>query len=174
MILLFAYKALSGLTPAYLADIFIPYKPINNLSPACKHYLNTPCTLSKTCSDRAFMLAAPWLWNELPEFIQVPWSFPGLPQDLLISAGLLSTNSYVPFRGFLVSSSRYFAFVLCLWWCDFALLCPAPWAVLTGEVCALQIFCSSPFLCLSLLLLLLLLLHLIIIITIIITSSSSS
>lgn len=65
-ILLFAFKALHGLAPSYLSELLQPYTPTCSLRSADQLLLNVPRTGRKLRGDRAFAVAAPKLWNELP------------------------------------------------------------------------------------------------------------
>jgi len=69
-VLLYVYKALNGMAPAYLSDLLVPYVPNRCLRSAGKHYLQEPRARLKTYGHRAFMSAAPRLWNALPEKIK--------------------------------------------------------------------------------------------------------
>uniref|UniRef100_A0A8C6KQ30 Reverse transcriptase domain-containing protein n=1 Tax=Nothobranchius furzeri TaxID=105023 RepID=A0A8C6KQ30_NOTFU len=65
-ILLFAFKGLHGLAPSYLSDLIQPYTPSRSLRSADQLLLIVPRTERKFRGDRAFAVAAPKLWNELP------------------------------------------------------------------------------------------------------------
>ena len=65
-ILLFAFKALNGLAPDYLSDLISLHRPPRALRSADLMRLDTPRTRLVTRGDRAFSVAAPNLWNELP------------------------------------------------------------------------------------------------------------
>ena len=66
-ILLLAYKALHGLAPAYLSELISWHQPMMNLRSTNQDLLVVPsCKTSPTFGDRAFSMAAPRLWNELP------------------------------------------------------------------------------------------------------------
>ena len=69
--LLFVFKALNGLAPSYLSDL-IGYSPGTRvLRSATQKILQVPSTTLKTKGDRAFSVAAPTLWNELPFHIKI-------------------------------------------------------------------------------------------------------
>ncbi|XP_068561742.1 LOW QUALITY PROTEIN: uncharacterized protein [Cebidichthys violaceus] len=70
-ILLITYKALHNLAPPYLSDLLHRHTPNRNLRSADAN-LFTPPTLSKhqTWGDRAFSIAAPSLWNSLPQHLR--------------------------------------------------------------------------------------------------------
>ena len=65
-ILLLTFKALNGLAPNYLSDLFISYKPPRNLRSGNMNLLKEtkPCTVR--FGERAFAHCAPKLWNMLP------------------------------------------------------------------------------------------------------------
>lgn len=65
-ILLFTYKCLNGLAPSYLSDLIHPYAPSRALRSADQLQLVVPKTKRKLRGDRAFSVAAPRLWNQLP------------------------------------------------------------------------------------------------------------
>uniref|UniRef100_A0A3P9D180 Uncharacterized protein n=1 Tax=Maylandia zebra TaxID=106582 RepID=A0A3P9D180_9CICH len=65
-ILLFTFKTLHGLAPSYLSELLQPYTPTRSLRSADQLLLKIPRTGRKLRGDRAFAVAAPKLWNELP------------------------------------------------------------------------------------------------------------
>jgi hypothetical protein len=65
-VLLLTFKALNGLAPSYLSDLIEPHQPARQLRSAAQHLLIVPRTRLVTVGDRAFMNAAPKLWNGLP------------------------------------------------------------------------------------------------------------
>ena len=65
-LLLLCYKSLNGLAPQYLVDFLELYKPSRSLRSSGSHNLVVPKTSTKTYGDRAFVNAAPVLWNSLP------------------------------------------------------------------------------------------------------------
>ena len=89
-------------------------RTIESLRSASKHYLDTPCTSSKTYGDRAFMSAAPRQWDELPEDIQSSKSLEVFKTNLkthLNLQGFYRWTHMSPAGGFLVLISA--SFVLC-------------------------------------------------------------
>ena len=89
-------------------------RTIESLRSASKHYLDTPCTSSKTYGDRAFMSAAPRQWDELPENIQSSKSLEVFKTNLkthLHLQGFYRWTHMSPAGGFLVLISA--SFVLC-------------------------------------------------------------
>ncbi|XP_042352033.1 uncharacterized protein LOC121950173, partial [Plectropomus leopardus] len=69
-ILLFVFKSLNGLAPPYLSELLHPYTPSRSLRSADQLLLRVPKTRLKLRGDRAFSVAAPKLWNELPLHIR--------------------------------------------------------------------------------------------------------
>ena len=65
-VLLFTYKALNGEGPKYLSDSLTWHNPKRSLRSSNSLLLNIPKTRLKTYGDRAFSVAAPRLWNDLP------------------------------------------------------------------------------------------------------------
>ena len=69
-ILLFAFKALHGLAPSYLSELLHPYTPSRSLRSADQLLLIEPRARLKSRGERAFSVAAPKLWNDLPLHIR--------------------------------------------------------------------------------------------------------
>ena len=69
-ILLFVFKSLNGLAPSYLSELLHPYAPARCLRSADLLLLEVPRSKRKLRGDRAFSVAAPKLWNELPLHIR--------------------------------------------------------------------------------------------------------
>ena len=65
-VLLYTYKALHAMAPEYLSNLLTPYVPRWSLRSASMDYLVVPQTRLRLYGDRAFMAAAPKLWNDLP------------------------------------------------------------------------------------------------------------
>lgn len=86
-ILLFTFKGLNGLAPLYISELLHPYRPTRSLRSADKLLLSVPKTKRKLKGDRAFAVAAPKLWNELPLFIRQASSLP-------VFKSLLKTHLY--------------------------------------------------------------------------------
>ena len=61
------FKAIHGLAPKYLCDLLTFKSSLYNLRSAGSILLSMPAVRSKTIGDRAFMVAAPTLWNSLPK-----------------------------------------------------------------------------------------------------------
>ena len=66
-ILLLTFKALHGLAPFYITEILQPYRPSRSLRSASKRLLIVPSGKLRGHGCRSFSLAAPKLWNSLPE-----------------------------------------------------------------------------------------------------------
>ena len=66
-ILLITFKAIHGLAPKYLCDLLTFKSSLYNLRSSDSILLSMPAVRSKTLGDRAFMVAAPRLWNSLPK-----------------------------------------------------------------------------------------------------------
>jgi hypothetical protein len=68
--LLFAYKSQHGKAPVYLSDLLYPHVPARSLRSEQQLRLEQPRARSKKYGDRAFSIAAPRLWNNLPLFVK--------------------------------------------------------------------------------------------------------
>ena len=66
VVLLLVYKALHGLAPSYISDLLNFKTYSRSLRSSCKEYLVVPRSRLKTYGDRAFSIAGPKLWNDLP------------------------------------------------------------------------------------------------------------
>ncbi len=64
------YKSLNGKGPKYLSDMFNKDSVSYSLRSFNNDVFNVPKTNKKCCSDRAFSVAAPQLWNDLPIHIK--------------------------------------------------------------------------------------------------------
>ena len=66
-LLLLTYKAVHGMSPVYIADKILLYKPSYNTRSSSKLLLDyTRKSSTKYYGDRTFATAAPTLWNNLP------------------------------------------------------------------------------------------------------------
>ena len=65
-ILLLTYKALNNLAPSYLSDLLSQRCNVRSVRPRSQEPLSIPRSRSVTYGDRAFSIAGPRLWNELP------------------------------------------------------------------------------------------------------------
>ena len=90
-ILLLTYKAVHGHTPAYIRNL-ISFTTLKSLRSAGQLALK-PGPLSKTSSygDRAFAVAAPKLWNNIPYNIRAAASIGQFKTQLKTSLALLNT-----------------------------------------------------------------------------------
>ena len=86
-ILLYTYKALNGLAPSYLRDLLAEYVPSRSLRSADKGLLTTPKARTVTFGGKCFKIAAPALWNSLPDFIK-------RADSLVIFKSLLKTHLF--------------------------------------------------------------------------------
>ena len=75
-ILLTTYKALHNLAPPYLSDLLEDYEPPRTLRSSDAGLLTVYKAKRRTWGDRAFSVAAPILWNELPKNIRDAPSLP--------------------------------------------------------------------------------------------------
>ncbi len=69
-VLLLTYKAVMGDGPEYLAEMFVPVGSTYSLRSDYKDLYKVPKSSKKCCGDRAFSIAAPTLWNELPQHLK--------------------------------------------------------------------------------------------------------
>ncbi len=65
-VLLYVFKALHGLAPEYISDMIQVYTTTRPLRSSQKFLLKVPKSRLKSKGDRAFSVAAPRLWNDLP------------------------------------------------------------------------------------------------------------
>ena len=65
-VLLLVYKALNGMAPPYLSDMLRYRSYSRSLKSASQKRLVVHRTSMKTYGDRAFSIAGPKLWNQLP------------------------------------------------------------------------------------------------------------
>ena len=66
-IILLTYKSLKGLAPYYLRSLLSSYVPKRMLRSSAKNLLQTPIVRTKAYGERSFSVAAPKLWNNLPD-----------------------------------------------------------------------------------------------------------
>ena len=67
---LLTFKCLHGKAPAYLSGLLCPYVPSRTLRSGGQGLLKVKTARLKTVGDRAFQVAAPKLWNKLPEALR--------------------------------------------------------------------------------------------------------
>ena len=65
-VLLMTFKTMNGCPPEYLSDLLDTYVPMRSLRSATQGLLVVPKSFTSTYGDRAFSVAAPKLWNNLP------------------------------------------------------------------------------------------------------------
>ena len=65
-LLLLTFKALHHLAPSYLTDLLQLYHPTRTLRSSSDSLLTARCARLRNYGDRAFCVAAPKLWNDLP------------------------------------------------------------------------------------------------------------
>ena len=68
--MLITYKALHGQAPTNIQELLQPYVPSRNLRSCSKNLLIKPRFKLNSYGKRAFSVAAPELWNKLPEDIK--------------------------------------------------------------------------------------------------------
>ena len=70
-VLLITYKALHNMAPSYISNMLAHYNPTRTLRSSTKFLLDKPSKIKTvTYGKRAFSVAAPNLWNTLPEYIR--------------------------------------------------------------------------------------------------------
>ena len=69
-ILLLTFKALNGTAPNYISELLHNYTPARTLRSQSQHLLQTPRFNTQYYGKRAFSIAAPTLWNNLPLHIR--------------------------------------------------------------------------------------------------------
>ena len=65
-ILLSTFKSLHNLTPSYIQDLLVRYRPIRSLRSSSFQRLSRPNYNLMTYGARAFAVSAPEFWNHLP------------------------------------------------------------------------------------------------------------
>ena len=69
-IVVITFKCLHGIGPVYLSELLVRYEPSRSLRSAQQTTLVVPFTRSALASERSFSVAAPRLWNSLPEHLR--------------------------------------------------------------------------------------------------------
>ena len=64
---LLTFKCLHGKAPAYLVEMLTPYEPARTLRSGNQGLLTVPQSRLETAGDRCLKVAAPRIWNTLPE-----------------------------------------------------------------------------------------------------------
>ena len=65
-LLTIVHKCVHGCGPAYLTEMISMHRPARSLRSADQKLLFQPCAKMKTYGDRAFAVAGPKYWNDLP------------------------------------------------------------------------------------------------------------
>ncbi|CAM4639172.1 unnamed protein product [Leuciscus chuanchicus] len=73
-ICLLTYQCVYGSAPVYLKDLINRQNPTRHLRSSDSHQLQVPKSKLRTMGDRAFQVAAPRLWNTLPNHLRAPQS----------------------------------------------------------------------------------------------------
>ena len=81
-ILLLTFKCIHGLAPSYLSELVNVRCLDRTLRSSGGLVLDVPKSRTKTFGDRAFSVAAPRLWNELPVHLRSTWTLEKFKQDL--------------------------------------------------------------------------------------------
>ena len=90
---LLTFKTLSSQQPAYLSSLLVPYVPLRSLRSSSGNFLVVP-RATTAFQSRSFSVAAPKLWNALPDTLR---SLPGLPSIPLALQSLPGGGSYHAF-----------------------------------------------------------------------------
>ena len=61
--------------PSYLLDSLVSYQPARTLRSSSSNLLIVPNRVKTVTASRAFRVAAPTIWNTLPDFVKVSDSF---------------------------------------------------------------------------------------------------
>ena len=69
-VLLLCFKCMNNAGPAYLKELLIPYKPARTLRSSASNLLTEPKSATVSYGDRAFSVAGPKLWNQLPDNVR--------------------------------------------------------------------------------------------------------
>ena len=81
-VLLYAFKILHDLAPAYLTPLLTVYKPRRSLRSENTVSFQVPKVKSVTYGDNSFIHAAPVLWNSLPPAVRNMNSIQGFKRAL--------------------------------------------------------------------------------------------
>ena len=69
-VLLTTYKALNGITFAYITELLHEYHPVRTLYSSSSNLLVIPPTQTVNYGNRAFSICAPKLWSSLPASVK--------------------------------------------------------------------------------------------------------
>ena len=75
-VLLLAFKAMNAMAPAFICDLILPYVPARQLRSSSENFLVASRPKTKFYGERAFVAAAPYLWNRLPEDVRKATTVP--------------------------------------------------------------------------------------------------
>ncbi len=107
-ILLLVFKSLHGLAPQYLSELLHPHAPVRAMRSTHQMISDVPRCRRKNRGDRAFVVAAPNMWNSQPLNIRAAQSI----EDF---KSLLKTPLFTLSLTFcLYLCSHLFVFLLCL------------------------------------------------------------
>jgi len=73
-ICLLTYQCVHGSAPEYLTELINIHNPSRHLRSSDTHKLQVPKSKLRTMGDRAFQVAAPRIWNALPNHLRAPQS----------------------------------------------------------------------------------------------------
>jgi len=76
------YRTRNCQQPGYLLDSLISYKPARTLRSSSSDLLIVPQRVKTVTASRAFRVAAPTIWNNLPDYVKVADSFNVLKRRL--------------------------------------------------------------------------------------------
>ena len=83
-IALITHHCIYNNAPQYLKDLNIPHTSTRNLRSQSTNLLYQPRSRLRTMGDRAFSIAAPRIWNSLPEHLRKPQSVDTFKKELKI------------------------------------------------------------------------------------------
>lgn len=80
-IILLTFKCLNNLAPSYLSEMLELYVPVRSLR-SSEQYLLTVKSAHTRYGDRTFSVAAPILWNSLPNYLRFQSDIACFKRDL--------------------------------------------------------------------------------------------
>ena len=81
-ICLLTFKALNGLAPPYISDLISKYEPRRPLRSAGRGLLKPMVPKLKRTGGRSFTVAAPGMWNLLPQPLRLATDLESFKKDL--------------------------------------------------------------------------------------------